>query len=449
MDTRVGTLGVGNGAVVPRGNGWQRRYTIVGMCASGMFLCYVDRVNISVAAIAMQHDLGWTETTKGLVLSAFFLGYILLQVPTGWLANRFGGKIVMSVAVLLWSLFTLLTPIAATMSLPVLIAARIALGAGEAATYPAVYNIYGKWVLPQERGRAVALLSGAIPAGTLFALIVTGWMLHFTRWPSIFYLFGFAGFVWFALWAWLVSDDPLKDTRIGPAEAARLAALGNRRAPGEAIPWRELLSNSAVWALVINHFCSNWGFYMLLAWLPSYFSSALGLSSTNAGIYSAAPWLTMFLVGMASGWAIDRLYARGVSLLLLRKIFQIAGLVGSGAFLVLASQATNAGMAVALMCGALGFHALTLVGFVPNYLDIAPRHADVLVGVTNVLGTLPGVVGIAITGWLVERTHSYASPFILAAMIHLAGAVIWLIFAKASPILVADQEKPSDLASNG
>jgi ACS family sodium-dependent inorganic phosphate cotransporter len=417
------------------GGFWKRRFTIIAMCASGMFLCYVDRVNISVAALAMQKDLGWSETTKGWVLSSFFVGYILLQVPSGWLANRFGGKRVMACAVLLWSLFTLLTPWAAAISLPMLIAARIALGASEAATYPAIYNIYGRWVPPSERGRAVALLSGAIPAGTLFALVVTGWMLGFLQWPHVFHIFGIAGFAWFILWYLTVSNDPATDRRIGADERRFLEEVMPAPRGKAPVPWRALFREPAIWALIYNHFCSNWGFYMLLAWLPSYFNSALGISMSGAGAYSAAPWLTMFIVGIISGVVVDKLFARGVRTIVLRKTFQITGLVGSSIFLVLASQATTAPLAVALMCGALGFLAFTLVGFVPNYLDIAPRYADVLVGITNVLGTLPGIVGIVVTGWLVDKTGSYASAFILAAGIHLSGAVIWALFAKAEPVV--------------
>ena len=106
--------------------GWQRRYTIVALCVAASFVCYIDRVNISVAAITMQQQYGWSEQTKGLVLSSFFLGYMLFQVPSGWLANRIGGKFVLGFAVVWWSVFTMLTPLAAALSLPILLATRVA-----------------------------------------------------------------------------------------------------------------------------------------------------------------------------------------------------------------------------------------------------------------------------------------------------------------------------------
>lgn len=423
-------------AAAPEGGVWQRRYTIVTLCVVAVFVCYIDRVNISVAAIAMQETFGWSETTKGWVLSSFFVGYMLAMAPSGWLANRIGGKLVLGFAVAWWSLFTILTPAAAFMSLPVLIAARILLGLGEAATFPSSYNLYGRWVLPAERSRAVALLIGGIPLGTLFALTTTGWIVERFGWPSVFYLFGASGFVWCAAWYVLAHNDPAHDPRISRTERELLAAhaLPPKEGP-QSVPWGLMARTPAIWALVINHFCSNWGFYMLLAWLPSYFRGALGLSITNAGLFSAAPWLTMFVVGNLGGVFTDRLVKRGVDATLLRKVMQITGLLGSAAFLLAARDVSSPTVAMGLMCGALGFLALTWSGFVPNHLDIAPRYADVLMGITNTAGTVPGIIGVVITGWLVDTTGTYDSAFVLTAAINLFGAVVWLFFATAKRVI--------------
>ena len=121
-------------------------FTVVLLCSAAVFIAYIDRTNISVASIAMKEQFRWTETTKGFVLSSFFIGYLILQIASGTLANKYGGKIVLGVAVIWWSLFTILTPPAAFLSFPALIAARIALGLGEAAVFPASINMIGRWV---------------------------------------------------------------------------------------------------------------------------------------------------------------------------------------------------------------------------------------------------------------------------------------------------------------
>lgn len=417
------------------GSGWPRRYGVIGMCFLAVFICYIDRVNISVAAIAMQEEFGWSETKKGFVLSSFFIGYMLCMAPSGWIANRIGGRIVLGVAVLWWSLFTVLTPAAAFMSMPILIAARIAMGMGEAAMFPAAYNLYGRWVLPSERSRAVALLLSGIPLGTLFALLTTGWIVSTYGWPSVFYLFGVTGFVWTAVWFFFARDRPADDPKIGDEELALLNEISPETDEKPPVPWKKLLTAAPVWALIINHFCSNWVFYMLLAWLPSYFRSQLGLSITSAGLYSAAPWLTMFIVGNSAAWIADSMITRGMSITTARKLMQTVGLTMSAVFMLLAMDVDSALHAMFLMCGALGGAAFTWAGFVPNHLDIAPRYADVLMGLTNTAGTVPGIIGVVLTGWLIDTTGTYSAAFALGAGINIFGAVVWLAFASGEKII--------------
>ena len=383
----------------------------------------------------MQEELGWSNQTKGEVLSSFFVGYMLFMVPSGWISNRLGGKIVLGIAVVWWSIFTILTPMAAMVGLPVLIATRILMGMGEAATFPAAYSLYGRWVPKTERSRAVALLIGGIPLGTLFALTTTGWLISAYGWPIVFYLFGASGLLWAIFWYFLAYDSPSANPKVSAAERELLAHNEPALDKSENIPWKKLLNAAPVWALIINHFCSNWGFYVLLAWLPSYFRTELGLSIANAGIYSALPWLTMFVCGNISGLIADRAIANGISATLIRKAMQCGGLVGSSVFLLLASDVDNAIHAMGLMCGALGFLALTWSGFVPNHLDIAPRYADILMGITNTAGTIPGIIGVYVTGWLVDMSGTFSTPFLLAAGINLFGAVVWLGFGTAERVI--------------
>ncbi len=415
--------------------GWQRRYTIVGLCVLAVFVCYIDRVNISVAVIAMQEEFGWSEKTKGLVLSSFFIGYMLFMAPSGWLANRIGGKVVLGAAVFWWSAFTIATPAAAAFGLPLLIVARIAMGLGESAMFPSAYNLYGRWVPPGERSRAVAMLIGGIPLGTLFALMTTGWLVQRYGWPSVFYIFGAAGIAWCVLWFSGAHNDPASDPKCPPGERKMLLSHAPEPQESPQVPWGNLFRTPAIWALIINHFCSNWLLYMLLAWLPSYFKHAQGLNIMQAGIYSAAPWLSMFIVGNLAGVLADRMCNAGVSLTTVRKGMQCTGLVASAVCLLAVQNVTHAGTALALMCGALGFGAFTWSGFVPNHLDIAPRYADVLMGITNTAGTVPGIIGVFITGWLVDATGTYAAAFALCAGVNIFGAVVWLLFATAERVV--------------
>jgi len=414
---------------------WPKRYTLVSLCFFAAFICYIDRVNISVAAIAMKETFGWSETVKGLVLASFFVGYLPMQVAGGWLAYRLGGKLVLGFAVVWWSLFTILTPAAVSVSITLLIITRILLGLGEAVTFPASFVLLSKWVPGNERSRAVALLLSGAPLGVFFAFIASGWIVEHYGWPAAFYLFGVVGLIWVSIWYLGVFENPHSHPRISSGELKLLKDQSHEPGSVGKVPWKALLSRRAVWALIINHFCVNWSTYMLIAWLPSYFRDAQGVSITNAGLYSAVPWLTSFLMMNVAGWIADTLIKRGLPVILVRKLMQTIGLLGTAIFLLLASQADTVLLAMLTLSGAVGLLAFSYSGFGPNALEIAPRYSGILAGITNTVATLPGILGIVITGWLVDVTGTYVSAFAIAAGLNIFGAIVWLLFASSKPVV--------------
>jgi ACS family sodium-dependent inorganic phosphate cotransporter len=412
------------------GGGWRRRHTMVLLCFFATFICYIDRVNISVAIIPMAEQFGWSDTQRGLVLSSFFVGYLVTQVVGGSLAARFGGKAVLGFGVLWWSLFTLLTPISAMASFPMLIAARILMGLGEGVAFPATYNLLGRWVPMRERSRAAAFNLSAIPVGTLTAVTVTPLIAISLGWPWVFYLFGALGFVWFLFWWPLAADRPTK-----PVGNLTSEPLEDPDGEDKKIPWRAILGKAPVWAIIVSHFSNNWGLYVLLTWLPSYFSSQLGVNLREVWIYVAPPWIAMFVLGNLAGTLGDRMVAAGRSVTFVRKFMQTIGSAGPALALIVLAQATDAVTAVILVTVALGLGAFSFAGFASNHLDISPQHAGVIFGISNTAGTLPGIIGVALTGLLVEQTDSFASAFYVTAGVYAFGLVSWLIFATGRRVL--------------
>jgi ACS family sodium-dependent inorganic phosphate cotransporter len=429
MSSESGTTGVPTART-----GWARRNTVVALSFLACIIAYTDRVNISVAAVAMKEDLGWSQTQKGFVLSSFFIGYMLFMFASGWLATRFGGKRVLGVAVLAWSAFTLLTPPAAAMSLTALIAVRIAMGIGEAAMFPATYELFGRWIPLAERTRAAARLLSGVPVGTLVGLMVTGWIIARYDWPMAFYSFGVLGLVWVAVWFRWIDNDPATDRRISPQEREFLQREISTAGANKILPWRKLLRSVPVWSMVIGHFSSTWVLYVLLAWLPSYFREVQHLSIANAGLFSAAPWLAMFAVTNAAAPVADGMIRRGISVTFTRKLMQCSGLIGAAGFMLAARDVSSPAIALALLCGATGALGCTWSGYAPNSLDIAPRHAALLTGFSNTFATIPGIVGVAITGWLVDVTGTYSAAFVLTASVGAVGAIVYGLFFNARPL---------------
>jgi ACS family sodium-dependent inorganic phosphate cotransporter len=412
---------------------WGRRHTVVALCFLGMALAYTDRVNMAVASVAMREQFGWSQSVKGLVLAAFFIGYLLFMVASGALATRFGGKRVLAAAVGWWSIFAILTPMAAATSLGMLIAARIALGLGEAAVLPATYELFGRWVPAHERGRAVAWFLSGTALGQVVGFAASGWLTAQAGWPSSFYFFGALGFVWVGVWLVSVSNDPAGDSRLAPKERELLAVMAGA-GPVVATPWRKLLSRPALWAIVVGVFCANWTLYMLLSWLPSYFRDVYGLSLASTGAYSAAPWLMSFIGMQVAGFTSDAAVARGVRVITVRRIMSALSLLGTGSCLLALQYTQSAEWALALVCAATALGGAGVAGFYLGPLDIAPRYAGALIGIVNTFGTIPGVAGVAITGWLVDVTHGYHAAFLVTAVLGVFGTLFYWRFASSDPI---------------
>jgi ACS family sodium-dependent inorganic phosphate cotransporter len=416
------------------GGAWQRRHTVVLLCFLSTFICYIDRVNISIAIIPMAKQFGWSDTERGLVLSSFFAGYMVTQVLGGWLAQKWGGKAVLGFGVVWWSVFTILTPLSALTSFPVLIATRIAMGLGEGVAFPSVYHMFGRWVPANERSRAASFNLAAIPLGTLTAIIITPWLAVTYGWESVFYVFGVVGVVWYFFWHKLVTDTPAQDSRMSQSERT-LFQQEEKHSESESIPWKKILSQKPVWAIIIMHFCSNWGLYVLLSWLPSYFSSQLGIGLRSVWIYVAPPWVAMFIMGNVVGIIADRLIGRGWTVTRVRRFMQFIGSSGPALALIALASVNDATTAVIYLTLAMSLSSFAFAGFATNHLDIAPRHAGVIFGISNTAGTLPGIIGVALTGLMVETTGSYASAFYLTAGMYAVGLVVWQLYSTGEKIL--------------
>jgi MFS transporter, ACS family, solute carrier family 17 (sodium-dependent inorganic phosphate cotransporter), other len=410
---------------------WPRRYTLVLLSFAAVFICYMDRVNISVAIIPMAKDMGWDPATQGTVLSAFFLGYLATQVLGGRLADRFGGKIVLGIGVVFWSLFTMVTPLAAVAGFSMLLAARIGMGVGEGVTFPSIYSLFGRWLPEAERARAIGVVFSAIPLGSVFALLATPVIVVHYGWPWAFYSFGAVGVIWWMFWRLRIADHPNSHPDIATHERALVAADAGSVEIPPAPPLRDLLSRGPVWAIIVAHFCTNWGSYVLLAWMPTYITQGLGVDFASVGLFAVIPSLCSFLFLNVGGWVTDRLIRNGWDVTRVRKTMQTVGFAGGATTLMFVGYIHDATQAIALMSLGSIIGSFGAGGFGVNHLDIAPRHAGVLMGLSNTAATIPGIVGVYVSGLILNLTHSWTLVFQVAAGIYLFGMVFYLVFASS------------------
>ena len=407
---------------------WKTRYSVILMCFAATFVCYIDRVNISVAIIPMAEEFKWDLETQGIILSSFYVGYLIMQVMGGFLADRFGGKVVLGLGVLIWSFFTIATPWAAFSGMIGLLAARIGMGLGEAVTFPSVYSLITRWFPVHEKAKAVAFNASGIPIGTVFALVVTPIIVSELGWEWAFYLFGLVGVVWYAAWHLVVTNTPAEHPRIAAAEMQFIAANAPATGTVEIPPMRQFLRNKALWAIIVAHFCNNWTLYVILSWLPKFVNDGLGVAFASVGLIAMLPHLTSFLCLNIAGNIADRLIQRGLSVTFVRKLMQSIGFGGLAICLLLITAVDDVWSAIGLLCLGKLFGAAGIGGHSVNHMDIGPRYAGTLMGITNTFATLPGIVAVYITGYILQVSGSWDWVFISTAGVTLFGMVFYLIF---------------------
>ncbi|CAN8308944.1 unnamed protein product [Cochlearia groenlandica] len=416
---------------------WQRfprRWVIVLLCFASFLLCNMDRVNMSIAILPMSQQYNWNSATVGLIQSSFFWGYLLTQILGGIWADKFGGKVVLGFGVVWWSIATIMTPIAAKLGLPFLLVVRAFMGIGEGVAMPAMNNMLSKWIPVSERSRSLALVYSGMYLGSVTGLAFSPMLIHKFGWPSVFYSFGSLGSIWFMLWLKYAYSSPKDDPKLSEEEKKVILGGSKPREPVTVIPWKLILSKPPVWALIISHFCHNWGTFILLTWMPTYYNQVLKFNLTESGLLCVLPWFTMAVFANIGGWIADTLVSRGLSITAVRKIMQSIGFLGPAFFLSQLSRVKTPLMAVLCMACSQGSDAFSQSGLYSNHQDIGPRYAGVLLGLSNTAGVLAGVFGTAATGYILQR-GSWDDVFKVAVALYLVGTLVWNLFATGEKVL--------------
>lgn len=436
----------------------------------------MDKVNMSVAIIPMSQEFGWTASQRGLISSAFFWGYALTQVPGGMLANKFHGKYVLGMGVALWSLGTALAPATAPVSLVLLCLTRLLVGLGEGVAPPSATDVLARTIPKKERASAVGMVFGGMDIGSVVGLLVAQSLIVRLGWQSVFYIYAILGAVWLIDWAnrgcriltrieeekqqqmdAQAAEEVEGATRVGVpagngAVAAAAAAVRSEDsvvdaddddsvATSSSIPWRSFFSSKHVWAIICAHFCFNWGYYTLLAWLPSFFEGAIGLNLAQTTVLSILPYICMSgmsaIVGPTADWLISK---RKWSTTTVRKLAQSISFVVPSCIMLLVSAILPPSPAAAtpllciqievLLCIAFACWTCSRAGLYCNHQDLSPKYAGILLGITNTAGALPGIIGVWCVGLVLDSTGSWAlALFLPSVAIQLFGAVVWLLFA--------------------
>ena len=415
------------------------RFKVIFLSFIAVFICYIDRVNISVAIIPMQEQFGWSELQVGIVLGTFYVGYMISMTLGGYLADKYGGKKVLGYALIIWSLFTIVTPFFAYSGLWWLIFIRILLGLGEGVTFPAWHSIYARWIPFTERTRAVGFTNSGIAAGTVFGYVVAAVIIANYSWEWVFYTFGVMGIFWYFFWQRTVTSYPEDNKNLSNNELQLIKAEAPSNSTPPSIPFLKLIKNWPFLAIAVATFCNNWALFTFISYLPKFVNApiadgGMGIDlGSNAFIYSLLmPSLVAMFSLILGGYISDSFIKKGYKVINVRKTVNSIGFFGSAIFLYLISLQDALFNAIFLLCLIQVCSGICAGGFGVNHADLGPKYTGTLVGISGSIGMIAAIFSPMVAGLVLELTSSWDIIFYICSGILVFGGLFYLKFASAS-----------------
>lgn len=394
-----------------------KRYAVVAALFVLSMITYIDRACISTAKDPIARDLGFTDAQMGMIFSAFALGYALAQIPSGWLADRFGPRLALAAVVSAWSLLTALT--GAAWNFASMVAIRFLFGVGEAGAFPGSARAFVNWLPASERGVANgALFSGSrIGAALAFPLLVA--MVERWGWRMSFAILGAAGVLWAVFWLGWFRDHPDPPLPQAPAAPGVSITLGDVFRTGKFVP------------AMAQYFAGNFTFFICLSWMHPYLMRRYSLTGAEAAAYAMAPLLVGAVSQWTAGFVVDRLYAsrwRSWS----RRLPAMAGFAMAAAgVLAVSGMETPLGAVAAFTAATFGAD-MTISPSWSYCADVAGKSAGSVSAAMNMVGNLGAFVSANAFPWLLGLTGSARAYFLLAAVLNVGAIGCWLMMRSVS-----------------
>jgi MFS transporter, ACS family, hexuronate transporter len=412
----------------------KRRHLVVFLLFLAGIINYMDRSALSIAAPAVSADLGLDAGQMGLIFSSFFFGYAIFNFIGGYMADRAGPHRVFSLSMAVWSAFCAFTGMATGFVSMLLI--RIGFGIGEGPFSATANKMVSNWFPRREAGAAIGLANAGTPLGGAIAGPLVGYCVLNFGWRVSFFVVAAIGFLWLVFWYMLAGNSAQTDPRVSEAERQEIAAdrpppVVTTAATGED-SLGTYLRNPVVLATAFAFFGYNYILFFFLTWFPSYLTRARGLSMHDMSLVTTIPWILGCVGLVSSGFVTDFIYRRTGNALFSRKIVLTVCLALAALGIILAGFTTTATGAVTLV--AFTVFALYLTGAIYWAIvqDVVPAHrVGGVGGFVHGLANTAGIIGPAVTGFIVQGTGSFTSAFLLAGGIAVLGVIGVLVFVRA------------------
>jgi len=385
-------------------------WRLLALLVLSIFINYIDRANLAVAAEDLSRDLMLRPSQLGLLLSAFFWTYAAFQLVAGWLVDRYNVFWVYGIGFFVWSLATGLT--GTLNGFAMLFALRLVLGMGESVAYPAYSRILASGFPEKHHGFCNAAIDAGSKLGPALGTLIGGLIVAAAGWRSLFFILGGSALLW--LIPWFVSIP-----KNLPARAPE--AVGGPR-------FLDIMKRREVWGTFVGLFAINWSWYFMITWLPYYLRAARGFTQAEMAVFGSVPFWCIAASSVTFGWLSDRLIAGGLSVSTVRRGFAAGGLISAGMLMLPVALVASGRTALVLLTIATGLFGMCTSNIWAITQRLAgPSAAGKWTGAQNAFGNLAGVFGPWLTGVLVERTGSYVSAFALVSVVLVSGAISFLV----------------------
>lgn len=411
-------------AALERQTSVSRRWIILALVTLGVVIAYIDRADLSVALAAKEFISFFhlTDRDRGALNSAFFWSYAFLQLPAGWLVDRYGVKFPYAISFLLYSLLTAATSLGN--SAAQLLGLRFLLGVGESVAVPASMRWIRFQFAEKERGLAVGILMSGTKLGPALGLSIPAWLIAGYGWRMMFVILGAGCLVWLIPWLALAKNDDRQRER---------TAVKSSRSPS--VSFGQIMASPVIWGTIIGTFCYMYFVYYCMTWMPAYLVERRNLSLKSTGLYSFFSFTGMAVMAILSGWVADRMIARGSNPVRVRKGFTIAGFVMASTEVFGAISDSNSAALFFAMFSLTGLGLATANYWALTQTLIPGGAIGRIVGIQNCAANLPGIVAPILTGWLKQATGSYTAPMQAIWFFLILGlaAYIFLVREKYAP----------------
>ncbi len=408
------------------------------LLALSIFINYIDRGNLALAAPLIKDELGLSFYQIGLLLSSFFWTYAIFQIVSGWLVDRFPVNWVLALGILLWSVATLGTGL--VHSFTTLLAMRLILGIGESVAYPSYSKIISRHFSEFQRGRANSLISAGQASGPAFGTLLGGMLIAHVGWRLFFIIFGIASSLWLLPWLRFLRR-PAQGSEPMLAPALDNADARTSTEPAASASILQILQQRSAWGTFAGLFAYNYLWYFFITWLPFYLVRERHFSVQRMSVITGMAFLTLATSALLSGWLSDKWIAAGGTPTRVRKTFTGAGPLIASSIMPVVIVA-NHGVAVALLllsCIGLGMCTSNLWSVTQTLAG--PATSGKWTGVQNFTGNLAGWITPALIGLIVQRTGNFFWVFVITSIVTVLGAAAWIFVV--GPIKPVAWQRPA------